>query len=61
MKAQPAGCYPDPNDASQQRYCAEAGGRNIEVRKANRHACWSPPPPPPVATGKWYGEIRRYA
>lgn len=55
MNEQPAGWYPDPNDASKQRYWS---GRAWTEHQSPRGLPRAPapwvPPPPQVATGKWY-------
>lgn len=67
MNSQPAGWYPDPHDASQQRYWSGSAWAELRRPRGPVPAPWaSPPPPPPapraswappppqVATGKWY-------
>lgn len=60
MNTQPAGWYPDPDDASQLRYWS---GSEWTAQRSPRGQApapnWSGPPPPSplppsVATGKWY-------
>lgn len=53
MNTQPAGWYPDPNNASQQRYWSGHSWTEHWRPGAQGPApVWSPPPP--AATGKWY-------